>query len=152
LKVLEVENKADAYFGVSIDPWIDFSTGTGLLFGVHYGAEVAEKLEVRGALSTILVANILYVDVLYRDVVSDSQSSFYLGGGIDIGFFAIFGVGAIGFHGTVGFEYPVSASTGFFLEVQPTFLAGPGHPFAMVNGNNSALGGRIRAGLNFYFQ
>jgi hypothetical protein len=147
----ETQDSPNAYFGVSIDPWIDFSTGVAPLLGIHYGAQVADNLEIRGALSTILVANILYIDVLYRDAIPDSNSSYYLGGGVDLGFFAIFGAAAFGFHGTVGFEYPVSAGTGLFLELQPTLLIGPGHPFAMVNGGSNALGSRIRAGANFYF-
>jgi hypothetical protein len=72
------------YFGIGLDLFSDFSTGAAPLLSLQYGAEVMEKLELRGSLNRLAVVNLLSADVLYKDQIPDEKSFYYLGGGLDL--------------------------------------------------------------------
>lgn len=105
------------------------------------GGPVAETLELRGTLDTVLLLSILGADLLYPFAVSPTLEG-YAGGGADFAYLFVSGLAAAGtlmLHATAGLEVR-SGGLGIYGEVQPyTLLSAP------------ILALKARFGVNVYF-
>lgn len=128
-----------SYFGLRLayTP-IDFF-GTQLpLFGFQLGVSVADNLELRGTLDTVVLLSFAQVDLLYSVGFSDDLRG-YVGGGPDVTFVDLFRYPSAAVHGTAGLEYR-TGRVGLFAEAQP-ILPLPDLRTLF----------KLGAGVNFYF-
>jgi hypothetical protein len=127
--------------GVGGSVLTNFTDGAAPLFSVQVAGPVAETLELRGTLDTLLFLSILGADLLYPFAVSPTLKG-YVGGGADFAYIFIPGLAAGGtltLHATAGLEVR-TGGLGFYGEVQPyTLLSAP------------LVALKARSGVNFYF-
>lgn len=130
-----------SYFGIGASVLTNFTDGAAPLLSLQVGGPVAETLELRGTVDTLLFLSNLGADLLYTFDVSTEVEG-YVGGGVDFAYIFIPGLAAgstFALHGTAGLEYHTGA-VGLYGEVQPYgLLSAP------------ALALKARAGVNFYF-
>lgn len=77
----------NAYFGLSSSIFIPTTAEAGIfpLLGLQGGGEVAERLELRVNLDSLLIINFLAADLSYTDVSEgEAPLRYYLGGGPDL--------------------------------------------------------------------
>lgn len=131
----------ERYFGVGASVLTNFVDGVFPLLSLQLGGSVADKLELRGTLETLLLISNAGVDLLYTFPVAEEVRG-YAGGGADLFFIVLPGVTADlapGAHGTVGLEYP-TGNVRFYSEIQLYLLLALPVPIP-----------KFRAGVNFYF-
>ena len=122
-----------------------YIAGDGLpLLSLQAGAEVAQNIEVRGELDTLLLINLIGADVLYTAPLSGSNARWYAGGGPNLVLVAFLVSNfTFGVHGTVGAEvFPLpDQRTGLFGEVQPGYVSGSdyGGGLFIINLNASGV-------------
>lgn len=137
----------NTYVGVGVSLPIVFGVGAFPLPGFQVGGQVADHVEIRGTLDTLIVANLVAVDVFYTAPIADANARWYGGGGAGVlGVFIADIGGAVAFlvHAPVGVEYFTSdqKQMGLFGEVQPGIVLASGAGSFLVN---------VRAGVNFHF-
>lgn len=140
LLILSCAGAQNSYFGLRLayTP-IDFF-GTQLpLFGFQLGAPVADNLELRGTLDTVVLLSFAQVDLLYSVGFSDDLRG-YVGGGPDVLSVGPFQYPSAAVHGTAGLEYE-TGRVGLFAEAQP-ILPLPDLQYPLF---------KLGAGVNFYF-
>ncbi len=112
----------------------ELSLGAPLL-SLQYGTFLAEALELRGRLDTVLYIFDVGIDLLYTQNVADALR-LYGGGGVN--YLGFIGPGAApSVHLTAGLEYR-AATLGTFADVQAGL-------------SSFGFSPTLRAGLNFYF-
>jgi hypothetical protein len=131
------------YVGAGLSLPIIFNAGVIALPGFQVGGEIAEHVELRGVLETVIVANLIGLDVLYTDVIPDTNARWYAGGGVSTLIVAVEQAGGIGFglRTPIGAEFFITPeqNMGIFAEAQPNIFFGGGF---LLN---------LRAGVNFHF-
>ena len=133
--------RPESYVGVGVTNF-----GVASIFpvlSVQLGGPVAEDLQARGVLDTILLGNMLSGDLLYTPELSH-EVSLTLGAGPHFTLVTAAGGGGAGFgaHALVGGVYRLSGGAiGIFGELRPTvlYLASP------------TLHLDLRLGVNFYY-
>ncbi len=140
LSALSCAGAQSSYFGLHVAyTSIDFFGAQLPLFGLQLGGPVANNLELRGTVDTIVLLSLAQVDLLYSEGFSDGLRG-YIGGGPDVTFVDLFRYPSAAVHGTAGLEYR-TGSVGFFAEVQPiVFLLDLQNPLF-----------KLGAGVNFHF-
>lgn len=137
---LGVSQAQGSYAGVGVSLLTNFSDGAVPLLSLQFGSQVAENLELRGTLDTLLIASNVGADLLYPFSVSEDVQG-YAGGGVDFIYLFIPGVAggsSFGLHATAGLEY-LTGTVGLYGEVQP---------YALLSAPILAL--KARFGVNFY--
>lgn len=140
LSALSCAGAQSSYFGLHVAyTSIDFFGVQLPLLGLEYGGPVANNLELRGTVDTIVLFSFAQADLLYSVGFSDDLRG-YVGGGPGVGFIGLFYLPAAEVHTTAGLEYR-TGSVGFFAEVQPiVFLLDLQNPLF-----------KLGAGVNFHF-
>ena len=118
------------YVGLGLSLPIVFDVGVVALPGFQVGGEIAEHVELRGTLDTVIVANIIGLDVLYTDGIPDTNARWYAGGGMSTLIVAFAQAGGIGFglRTPIGAEFFITPeqNIGIFAEAQPNIFFGGG--------------------------
>ncbi|CAA9583911.1 MAG: hypothetical protein AVDCRST_MAG86-3491 [uncultured Truepera sp.] len=138
---LGVAQAQESYFGVGASVLTNFTDGAAPLLNLQFGGPVADTLELRGTVDTLLFLSNLGADLLYAFDVSPEVEG-YAGGGVDFAYIFIPGLAAgsaFALHGTAGLEYRTGA-VGLYGEVQP---------YGLLSAPILAL--KARVGINFYF-
>jgi len=131
--------QAQSYFGVGASVVNLFIP----LPSVQVGGPVAERVELRITLDSVLVINDLGLDVLYTFPIPDAPLKGYVGGGPDVVWVLIAGGRPfLAAHATAGLEY-LTDNLGIYGELQPLL------PVLGTEGTPVFL--KLRAGVNFYF-
>lgn len=130
-----------SYVGIGASVLTNFSDGAAPLLSLQVAGPVAETLELRGTLDTLLFLSVIGADLLYPFAVSPTLKG-YAGGGADFAYIFLPGLaagGTVTLHATAGLEAR-SGDLGLYGEVQP---------YALLSAPIVAL--KARFGVNFYF-
>lgn len=147
-----------SYFGIRADVHYFPNAGPGVIAvlplpGFQLGFPIQNNLELRASWITLLLINILQLDILYTQDLSDTLR-IYGGVGGNLGVFFDFteSYSIYGVHATAGVEYQVGSGIGLFGEVQPIYIS-RALEYLIVGGVGSGLGfiGKLNVGINFHF-
>lgn len=120
------------------------SSGPAPFAELQVGEPVAENVEFRAAGLPLILVNVLQLDLLYSQRVSDTLRG-YVGGGPDVLALAFTDGTAFGMHATAGLESRPGRALGLFAEVQPVYLiSGPYIGFG-------TFFGKLNLGVNVHF-
>ena len=138
---LGVGQAQESYFGVGGTVVTNFAGGAAPLLGLQLGGPVADDLELRGTLDTLIFLSNLGLELLYTFEVSPDVKGYAGGGGDFVYLFLpdLLSEGGFALHGTAGLELR-TGTVGFYGEVQP---------YTLVVAPTLAL--KARTGVNFYF-
>ena len=141
------------YVGVHVSG-IASSSGVTPFGGVQVGGPVIDNMELRLSSLPLVVFNLLQLDLLYTQPLSETLRG-YAGGGADLLEFSFFEEGlAFAVHATAGAEADAGSGIGLFAEVQPTLvLNAPDRDVALFFGNAGAATfyGTLALGVNVHF-
>lgn len=142
-----------SYVGVHVSG-VASSSGATLFGGLQVGGPIAENVELRLSGLPLVVFNLVQLDLLYTQGLSETLRG-YAGGGADLLQFSFFEEGlAFAVHATAGAEAEVGSGLGLFAEVQPTLvLNAPDRDVALFFGNAGAATfyGTLALGVNVHF-
>lgn len=130
------------------------ATGISPFGGLQVGGPLADNVELRLSGLPLVVFNLLQVDLLYTEELSEALRG-YAGGGVDMLQYSFFTSGlAFAVHATAGVESQIGSGIGLFAEAQPTFvLNAPDEDVSLFFGNagSATFFVTFALGLNFHF-
>jgi hypothetical protein len=112
---------------------------------IQVGGEIADTVELRATLDSLIFASLIGVDALFTDSLPDTKARFYLGGGVTAFIFTLgqFSGSAFGLRTPLGLEFYTMPEQqfGIYAEALPMLF------FA----RDTSFLATLRAGLNFHF-
>ena len=130
------------------------ATGISPFAELQVGGPLADNVELRLSGLPLVVFNLLQVDLLYTEQISEALRG-YAGGGADMLQNCLFTSGlAFAIHATAGVESQLGSGIGLFAEAQPTFvLNAPDEDVALFYGNagSATFFVTLALGINLHF-